>query len=142
MHFCRGACDNNDAEFIGDIMFNGQQLQGAQSSCTCCTGEGYYEDVMFLCFNTPTVFQVKQMESCGCTTCGGDEVTDEIEDEDEDSGGGGGFPDVPDNTGLFGQQTNTDQQTETPDNTDMGGLFGQQTNIDNTPDTGGLFNFG
>jgi len=68
--YCLGGCENDEAVFMGDITINGVEVQPSQSSCECCSGPGYYEDVTFLCGTTTTVFQVKQMSDCECNVCG------------------------------------------------------------------------
>jgi len=101
LNYCWGFCNNDDAEYIGDIMSNGEQIKAEQSSCRCCTEEtSHYEDVTFLCGENPTVFQVKQIDDCICDTCGGEEIPEPTISGEELSQLTGS------NIGLFGSVTN------------------------------------
>lgn len=78
--YCSGSCDNSGAEYFGDIKLNGDEVVASASTCACCTGTGYYEDVIFQCGFDEITFQVKMVDSCACNTCGG-ETAEEGEEE-------------------------------------------------------------
>merc|ERR1719309_62197 len=101
LKYCTGGCTNDDATYTGEIMFENSEVQPAMSTCECCTGDGYYEEIGFMCGGEPTTFSIKQITDCECQVCGGT-----IEPPEEEAA-----TSVPENSfnsqALFGTSTNT-----------------------------------
>lgn len=128
LSYCRGTCDNTDAENRGDIRFEGVEMQPIMSSCECCSGTGNYENIQFICEGEPVTMQVKQMSSCDCEVCGGPVDSNEIweaipppETEIPDA--------IPDLGGLFGANPAATGNTGGTSNTGGGGVPGGFSNF-------------
>jgi len=140
LSYCFGGCTNDNAQYIGEVMFAGEEIQPITTSCECCTGTGYFEDISFDCDGVPTVFTVKQMDECNCNVCGGEAIEDETATDAANAAGN-----IPDLTSSFGTGTNlfgtSDDSATDTSAADEPAVPGLPSLGGSTGGLGGLFGF-